>query len=124
MSFQRCQDLLVEAYDYINKGDYQNAINCFDEVLAYGEVPEIINDKGVCLNELNRFDEAIICFNRVIDLINDKSSKFYVMAWYNKGRSFIGLGKNEQALQCFNIVLDLDPTYENARIAINLIKND
>ena len=113
--------LSQQAYAEIKKGNFSKAISLFDQVLDKEENPIILQDKGFCLNEMKRYDEAIICFDRVISIENNKNSENYVNAWYNKGRSFIALNKLEEALACFNIVLSINPNYANAEMAKNMI---
>ena len=103
--------LSQNAYNEIKKGNFSKAIAYFNQVLESEENTIILQDKGYCLNEMKRYDEAIICFDRVISIENNKNSENYVNAWYNKGRSFIAL----------NIVLSINPDYENAKKAKDMI---
>ena len=113
--------LSQNAYNEIKKGNFSKAIAYFNQVLESEENTIILQDKGYCLNEMKRYDEAIICFDRVISIENNKNSENYVNAWYNKGRSFIALNKLEEAMACFNIVLSINPDYENAKKAKDMI---
>lgn len=98
MNLQRGQRLIQSAYDCINRGDYSGALRYFDDVLQYGEVSAILHDKGFFLNELGRYQAAIRCFDRVISLEN-MHSDLYISAFYNKGRSYMVLIKeNRQSL--------------------------
>lgn len=121
MSLQRGQRLIQNAYDCINVGDYSTAVRYFDDVLKYGEVSAILHDKGYCLNELGRYRSAIRCFDRVIALENSEYSDLYISAWYNKGRSFIGLDRKKEAMECFDVVLRIDPSHANARVGKDIL---
>lgn len=120
MNLQRGQRLIQSAYDCINRGDYNGAVRYFDDVLQYGEVSAILHDNGFCLNELGRYQAAIRCFDRVISLEN-RHSDLYISAFYNKGRSYIGLNKREQAIACFDAVLSIDPYHANARMGKDML---
>ena len=70
---------------YNNKND--------DESLSGSDVVS----NGIRLIQLERFDEALLCFNRAIDLNSENAD-----AWYNKGRILAYFGDNNEALNCFN----------------------
>ena len=57
-------------------------------------------DKGRKLGKKHEFDEAIICFDKVLE--NDPQS---IMAWYNKGLCWMNLGLYDAALHCFDKAL-------------------
>jgi serine/threonine protein kinase len=62
------------------------------------------NNKGVSLNSLGRFEEAIYAFNTVLEM-----DPLDVSAWNNKGTSLNGLGSFEEAIQCYDKALTIDP---------------
>ena len=48
---------------------YSEAIKCFDQAIESDKKnPNIYNNKGLTLNELNRLHEAIECFDFAIKL--------------------------------------------------------
>jgi len=59
--------------------------------------------------ELNKFEEAIQCFDMAIS-INKNSPQ----AYNNKGNAYARLGDFERAISCFNSAISLDPTFEEA----------
>ncbi|ACV24649.1 tetratricopeptide repeat protein [Methanocaldococcus fervens] len=100
--------------------------------------------KGVLLKRLGKYKEALECFKKLIDELNTKwldaikhaiylsltldnlkDAERYinmglkireddVILWYFKGRLYEYLGKLDEALKCYNKVIELQPTYTKA----------
>ena len=73
-------------------------------------------EKGICLKELGRYEEAIQCFDRAVALAPKDFSTYYF-----KGEALEKLGKStgefsllEEAIRCFDIILQDDPENVNA----------
>jgi len=66
-------------------------------------------DEGITLGRSGKYDEAIECFDKAIQ-INPK----YAEAWYNKGTALDFLGKHNKAIECFKKALSIDPDYADA----------
>jgi Flp pilus assembly protein TadD/predicted amidohydrolase len=65
--------------------------------------------KGVALGELGKYEEAIKCYDKAIEIKpNDEE------AWYNKGVALGKLGKHEEAIRCFDRAIEIKPSYEEA----------
>mgnify|MGYP006424353483 CR=1 FL=1 len=54
-----------------------------------------LNEKGIDLYELERYEEAIACFDEAIRLDPE-----YLLALYAKGNLLRKLGRDEEAEQC------------------------
>ena len=54
------------------------------------------NNKGTAWHELEKHEEAILCFDELIRLEPEHSS-----GWHNKSDSLKKLGKDEEAEECF-----------------------
>ncbi|MFA5251543.1 MAG: serine/threonine-protein kinase [Phycisphaerae bacterium] len=67
------------------------------------------SNKGVNLNTLCLFEEAINCFDKAIqiDLRN-------AAAWNNKGYSLHSLGRYEDAIHCYDKAIEIDPFFSGA----------
>jgi tetratricopeptide (TPR) repeat protein len=63
-------------------------------------------NKGNALRNLQRFDEAIDCFNKALFL-----DTHYIKAWYRKGQTLFYEGNYRNALMCFGNVVQLDKKY-------------
>lgn len=75
----------------------------------------LLQQKGLVLFELGRYDEAIEAYDQVLK--NSLSLEFdttAVSAWIGKGDSLRLQGKNEEALEAYNKAIDLGPHYSNA----------
>ena len=53
------------------------------------------NDKGIALGKLEKYEEAIACFDEVIKLDPEDFA-----AWKNKGTALKTSGRDEEAEQC------------------------
>lgn len=94
-------------------GKHEGAINQYDMVIEHLSDPAKLkaawNNKGLSLASLKRYDDAIKCYNRAIDI--DVKLK---EAWYNKGRACALKGDHENAIDCYSRALEIDPDYSNA----------
>jgi serine/threonine protein kinase len=61
-------------------------------------------NKGLSLDSLGRYEEAIRCYDRVIE-----SSPRDARTWCNKGVSLGFLGRLEEAIGCYDRALEFDP---------------
>ena len=68
-----------------------------------------LNEKGVELSELERYEEAIACYDKAISLDPELSD-----AWYNKGLALDCLERHKEAIACYSEAISLDP--ENAEV--------
>ena len=68
------------------------------------------NNEGKALYEQKRYDEAIQCFNKAIEL-----NPSYELAWNNKGTALYMLKRYKEAIKCFDEVLKINPNNETAK---------
>ena len=66
--------------------------------------PEYWNNKGIALGELKRYEEAIECFDKAIEL--NPNDPWY---WYNKGVALSELKRYEEEIECYDRAIELDP---------------
>jgi tetratricopeptide (TPR) repeat protein len=64
------------------------------------------SNKGVSLSELERYEEALRCYERALALTPD-----FREVWNNKGLALRALNRYSEALDCFDRALDLDPSF-------------
>jgi len=85
---------------------YQDNVNSF---LAgrYHEDAETWYKKGNALSELGKYQEAIVCYDKAIEI-----NPIYDAAWYSKGAVLVRLGKDQEAIVCFDKALEIDPRYD------------
>jgi tetratricopeptide (TPR) repeat protein len=70
------------------------------------------NEKGTILDKEGKYEEAIKCYNKALDL-DPKCNGF----WHNKGLTLYNLKKYEEAVKCFDKALELEPKNEHAKKA-------
>lgn len=110
----KAEELNDEGFERHHAGAYQEAIPLHDQAIAAepGFSLAWVN-KGIALKNLGRLDEAIACYDQVIEEIDAENKK----AWHNKGVALLEKGEPEAAAECFGRALEIDPEYEVARRA-------
>jgi len=61
-------------------------------------------NKGKSLQHLRRFDDAIKCYDRALE-INPQLAE----GWNNKGNSLHSLGRHDDAIKCYDRALEINP---------------
>ena len=72
------------------------------------ENPSHWYNKGNALRNIQRFEEAVDCFNKALFL-----DTHYIKAWYRKGQTLFYLEKYLDALKSFGNVVQLDKKYQS-----------
>ena len=95
--------------------DYDRAVRAYEKVISMSD-PENNPDydipwysKGAALISLGRFEEAIECLDKAIE-INPMNE----VTWNNKGNALSRLGRHEEAIDCYDRALKINPSYEVA----------
>lgn len=70
------------------------------------------NNKGMSLINLSKYEQAITCFNKAINIDSKNSG-----AWDNKGNALRFMDRQEEAIGCYDNAIKIDPS--NARAWIN-----
>jgi Flp pilus assembly protein TadD len=69
------QDLLKKGKVFLVEGKFEEALSYFEQALLLEQNnSEIWNQKGVALRSLGRYDEALECFNKALQI--DPADKF------------------------------------------------
>jgi len=60
----------------LEDGQYENALNSFEKAISLNQNdPDLWNMKGIALRSLGRYNEAIECFNKSLEIDpRDKNS--------------------------------------------------
>jgi Flp pilus assembly protein TadD len=61
--------LVEKGIRLLRESNFEEALNFFDQALLLNQNdPELWNHKGVALRSLGRYDEAMECFNKSLEL--------------------------------------------------------
>ncbi|MFQ5883172.1 MAG: tetratricopeptide repeat protein [Candidatus Methylomirabilales bacterium] len=94
--------------------EYDHAIQYLDRAIQELKDPMRLkaawNNKGLCLFNKRRYQDAIECFNEAIRL--DSNLK---QAWLNKAICLREVGDALGALRCVKRALEIDPAYKEAK---------
>ncbi|UCC57768.1 MAG: tetratricopeptide repeat protein [Candidatus Bathyarchaeum sp.] len=98
-----------KALVYELQGNFEKAQDCYKRATEIDSEKEEANFVlGFSLYKIGKYEEAIKKFHREIELrgrVRENASM-----WYHKALCFEGLGKNEEALECYEEAVDLEPT--------------
>jgi tetratricopeptide (TPR) repeat protein len=102
----------------LDLGESQEAVSCLDWILdnlklSKGDLTVLLN-KGWALFKLEKFDDALKCFDSVLDL--DPSN---VEAWRRKGDVFAKTNRWGGAIQCYTEAVKHAPRREDIWIAMS-----
>lgn len=101
---------IVDALD--DAGQHYKMIPYLKELIHFHSGnSEAMSSLAFCYNILNREEEGIIFFMKLID--NDP---FNAYAWFNLGTLYFGTGLFEKAVECFEYVLAIEPKFTTAAI--------
>jgi Flp pilus assembly protein TadD len=63
------EELVKKGSRLLEEGKFEEALNFFDQALLSNQNdPELWNHKGVALRSMGRYDEAMECFNKSLEL--------------------------------------------------------
>ena len=63
------EKLVESGKKLLDEGKFEDALGFFEQALLMDQSnPELWNNKGVALRSMGRYDEALECFNRSLEL--------------------------------------------------------
>ena len=63
------EDLVAKGKILLEENKFEDALGFFDQALLLNQKdPELWNYKGVALRSIGRYDEALECFNKSLEL--------------------------------------------------------
>jgi len=99
--------LLGKAEAKYYASDYKAALELLDLVVEYGGASaEVWFQRGYCLDELGRYEEALVSSEEALRIKPD-----YASAWHNKGNALNELGRYEEALVSSEEALRIKPDH-------------
>ena len=69
-----------------------------------------MKEKAINYQKLNKYEEAIICYDRIITIDANNSN-----ALLNKGLMLYNLNKYEKAIECYDRIIGLDKYKEKLK---------
>lgn len=65
----KIDSLVEQGNSLLNEGKFEEALGFFEQALLLDQNnPELWNHKGVALRSIGRYDEAIECFNKSLEI--------------------------------------------------------
>ena len=101
-----CSTNLKDGVAFLEEGNYQEAITCFEEEIAKGKkLAEAYRGMAISYFELDEFESAIEYFDKVLaDEDAEKTASIYVM----KAASHLQLDQLETALEAYQNALQYE----------------
>lgn len=104
------EEWFIKAYEYGELGQYENAIEAYDNSLAIDPHNAATwTNRGHTLYKLGRYEEAIESYNKALEINPWKTSTLYF-----KGNALRRLGRFEEAIEIYDKVLEIDPENPSA----------
>ena len=76
----KIQELVTKGKSFLEESKFENALEFFEQALLLNQNdPDLWNFKGVVLRSLGRYEEAIGCFNKSLQI--DPRDKFASWFW-------------------------------------------
>jgi tetratricopeptide (TPR) repeat protein len=98
--------LLGKGQSLLNLDQAEEAVACFDQVLALdANHPDALVKKGTALERLRKLDEAIACYDRAI-----AADGSLTVAYLHKGGLFNRMERFNEALECYEQALRTQET--------------
>lgn len=87
--------------------DFEEALKYFDEVLELDDTdPDVWNERGTLLNMLGKSEEALISYDKSLELCLDDTKDSNT--WASKGNTLLGLQRYDEAIECYDNALKID----------------
>jgi len=62
-------ELVLKGKNYLESGNFEDALGLFEQALLLNQIdPELWNFKAVALRSLGRYEEALECFNKSLQI--------------------------------------------------------
>ncbi|MCZ2174125.1 MAG: tetratricopeptide repeat protein [Burkholderiales bacterium] len=90
---------------HLQRKDCLTALQCYERALALTpDFAEALNNRGLALHELQRYEEALSSYGRALEL-----KEAFAEAHFNRGNALKQLGRHEEAVTSYDRAIELDP---------------
>ncbi len=112
------QALFIKGFYFSYMGNNQKAISFFDDCLAldYTYI-DAYKEKSICLYNLAKYNDAILSLKKAVAL-----QTTYDEGYYWLGRCYQKLNDTTKATENYQLALQIDPDYAEAKDALNSLK--
>jgi len=98
-------ELFARGNQWFALGQPKKALKCYQEIVRTDQSHVgTWNNMGLALQQLNRYQEALDCFNKALEL-----NPFDEEALVHKAIALLALERHDEALACCNRALDIAP---------------
>ena len=102
------RDWFEEGNDFYDKGNFFDAIECFDKVILdkkiHGKnIAVVLNSKGRCIANLEDFETAVKCFDLAIEIDSESSD-----ALFGKADALQNMGQDDEAKKILEMAKKLE----------------
>jgi len=95
--------LYRQAREKVDGGEYQQAVTILHRAIEITpRYPNALIELGNCFDYLNRYDDAVLFYEKVIGV-----DPWHADAWFNKGMSLKKMGRDKDALPCIERAIEL-----------------
>ena len=88
---------------------HKEAIEFYDKALKIIETSETYLNKGISLVELEKYEDAVTCYDKAATIDTNDS-----LIWYNRGVALTQLEKFDDALSSYEKAIEVSPGYADA----------
>jgi tetratricopeptide (TPR) repeat protein len=107
----------IEAYE---KEQWDEALNSFqDALLDDPENPRLLFNVGSVQYQKQKYEEALQSFEKSL---LTKDVRLQKSVYYNIGNTYYQLNKYQESIQAYKKALDLDPTDQDAKYNLELVR--
>ena len=89
--------------------EHKEAIEFYDKALKIIETSETYLNKGISLVELEKYEDAVTCYDKAATIDTNDS-----LIWYNRGVALTQLEKYDDALSSYEKAIEVSPGYADA----------
>ena len=89
--------------------EHKESIEFYDKALKIIETSETYLNKGISLVELEKYNDAVACYDKAV-IINASDS----LIWYNRGVALTQLEKYDDELLSYEKAIEISPGYADA----------
>ena len=89
--------------------EHKEAIEFYNKALKIIETSEIYLNKGISLVELEKYEDAVTCYDKAATIDTNDS-----LIWYNRGVALTQLERFDDAISSYDKAIEVSPGYADA----------